>query len=49
MRQEVESSAMLREYADVPAVLRDFDHLGAKHKWALFNLAVWSRVYGVSA
>lgn len=49
MRQEVESSALLREYADVPAVLRDFDRLGAKHKWALFNLAVWSRIYDVSA
>lgn len=49
MRQEVESSALLREYADVPAVLRDFDRLGSKHKWAVFNLAVWSRVYGVSA
>lgn len=49
MRKEIESSPMLAEYADLVKVRRDWDRLGARHRWTLFNLATWSRVYGVSA
>jgi asparagine synthase (glutamine-hydrolysing) len=49
MKAEISASPLVNEFADVAAVMRDFDTLGAKHKWSLFNLAVWGRVYAVSA
>lgn len=49
MRREIESSALLGEYANLAQVRRDWDVLSTRHRWALFNLAAWSRVYGVEA
>jgi asparagine synthase (glutamine-hydrolysing) len=49
MWREIESSALLGEYADLVQVRRDWEVLGTRHRWALFNLAAWSRVYGVEA
>ncbi len=49
MRKEIESSPMLAEYADLANVRRDWDRLAPRIRWTLFNLAAWSRVYGVSA
>ncbi len=48
MRKEIESSPILSEYADLVKVRLDWDRLGARHRWTMFNLATWSRVYGVS-
>jgi asparagine synthase (glutamine-hydrolysing) len=49
MRREIESSPLLGEFADMANVSRDFYRLGERHRWVLFNLAAWARVYGVTA
>lgn len=47
MWNEINSSAFLKEYADLAQVQRDWDVLSARHRWSLFNLAAWARVYEV--
>lgn len=49
IRREIGDSDVLRELVDVDAVLKDFDSLRDRYKWGIFNLAVWARVFAVTA
>ena len=49
MLAEISTSPMLREYVDLKRVSKDWNKLGTRYRWTMFNLAVWARVYGVSA
>ena len=48
MRQEIEGSQFLSEFADMANVRRDLDRMNLRHKWALFNIAAWARIFEVS-
>ncbi len=49
MRREIRDSELIKEFVDVDAVLSDFDRLNGRYKWAIFNLAVWARVFCLAA
>ncbi len=49
IRREIESSPLVAEFADMANIRQDFDRMSERQIWVLFNLAVWARVYDVSA
>ena len=48
MRTEILNSDLLKKFTNLDYIRNNFESLSDRNRWALFNTAVWSRVYNIT-